>query len=107
MAKFTHPSAALALSLSIGFGVVVSCVSAQPAGARERTVSGKTVTFTACSRYGNGCVSSRVRRAALGAQVQLRSGTWIYCRGDCRQTLLEETVDFWDSQNEKAQIAVP
>jgi hypothetical protein len=29
-------------------------------------------------------------------------GTWIPCKQDCRETLREETVDFWETINERA-----
>lgn len=74
--------------------------------ARDKSRSGQSLA-KACSRYGNGCVSGAVRPARYGQQVRLKSGTWIDCKGDCGRTLLEETVDFWDSQAEKALIAVP
>ena len=64
-------------------------------------------SIKACSRYGNGCVAGPVRRAQYGLQVRLKSGTWIDCKGDCGQALLEETIDFWDSQADKARAAIP
>ena len=74
-----------------------------PAVARDR--SGQSSGFVrACSPYGNGCVSGPVRPAKFGPQVRLKSGTWIDCKSDCGQALLEETIDFWDSQSEKAMI---
>jgi hypothetical protein len=39
--------------------------------------------------------------------MRLKGGTWIDCRGDCRETLREETVDFWETQNDKAIAAGP
>jgi len=60
-------------------------------------------SVTACSRHGNGCYTAVVRRGPLGPQMRLKGGTWIDCRGDCRETLREETVDFWDTQQERAR----
>ena len=56
----------------------------------------------ACSNYGNGCYRAPVRRSKWGHEMRLKGGTWIDCRGDCRQTLREETIDFWETQNDKA-----
>ena len=61
---------------------------------------------TACSNYGNGCYRAPVRRGKWGREMRLKGGTWIDCRGDCRQTLREETIDFWETQNDKA-LAIP
>lgn len=62
---------------------------------------------TACSRYGNGCYSAPVRAGKFGPEMRLKGGTWIDCRGDCRTTLREETVDFWETQQEKAMVVSP
>jgi hypothetical protein len=59
-------------------------------------------TIRACSRYGHGCVTASVRSGARGPEVRLPSGTWIHCAGDCRETLIETTVDFWDKQRDGA-----
>ena len=47
------------------------------------------------SRFGNGTMRGQVRRAALGWQVQLPSGRWVYCRRNCAETLRVETIDFF------------
>lgn len=75
------------------------------AGADSKT--GKGGYVVACSRFGNGCYKAPVRKSAFGPQMRLKGGTWIDCRGDCRETLREETVDFWETQNDKATIASP
>lgn len=64
-------------------------------------------SVTACSRYGNGCYTAPVRKGKFGPEMRLKNGTWIDCRGDCRQALREETVDFWETQNNKAMIIRP
>jgi hypothetical protein len=58
-------------------------------------------SVTACSRYGNGCYTAPLRAGKLGPEMGLKGGTWIDCKGDCSNTLREETVDFWDTQREK------
>lgn len=50
------------------------------------------------SRFGHGSVSGPVRDTARGPQVRLPGGSWIYCRATCRDTLREETVDFWETR---------
>ncbi len=76
----------------------------RPDVALAREKSGRGPIVKACSPYGNGCVAGPVRAAKFGPQVRLKSGTWIDCKGDCGQALLEETIDFWDSQSDKAMI---
>jgi hypothetical protein len=80
--------------------LAAACISAISAYAADRP--GKTVR--SCSAYGNGCVTAPVRKAEFGLQTRLPSGTWIDCRGDCRQAIREDLLDFWETQSEKAQI---
>jgi hypothetical protein len=58
--------------------------------------------ITACSGFGNGCYIAPVRQGNFGQQVQLKSGTWIDCRSDCKETLRQDVLDFWETQNKKA-----
>jgi hypothetical protein len=41
-----------------------------------------------------------VRRAPLGGQVRLESGTWQYCEITCEYTFRKYGPDFWGSQAE-------
>jgi hypothetical protein len=59
-------------------------------------------TIKACSRRGHGCITSAVRQGRQGPEVRLPGGTWVGCAGDCRESLLEKTLDFWDMQLEVA-----
>lgn len=61
----------------------------------------------ACSHYGNGCLVAPVRKGRFGLEAQLKSGTWIHCRGDCDQAIREDVLDFWETQAEKALIVTP
>lgn len=56
------------------------------------------------SRFGNGTVSGPVRRAELGWQVRLPSGSWEYCRRSCSETLRVETVDRWEGKLSNGSI---
>lgn len=60
-------------------------------------------TVKACSQYGNGCMVAPVRQGRFGLEAQLKSGTWISCRGDCRQALREDVLDFWETQADRAR----
>lgn len=57
---------------------------------------------TACSRYGNGCYTAPVRPGKWGPEMRLKGGTWIDCRGSCKDTLREETVDFFETLRERS-----
>ena len=85
----------LTLMAALAGAAAVEAAFADP-GAR------KVSKVSVCSSYGNGCYSATVRRGRFGPEMRLKGGTWIDCRGDCRETLREETVDFWETQNDKA-----
>lgn len=88
---------ALIYSALAALGLIFASSSATTAA---QPTSGKVV---ACSAYGNGCYEARIRKGRYGQEMRLKSGTWIDCRGDCRETLREETVDFWETQNRRAK----
>ena len=90
----------LAISLLASPIAMVLLANFAPAPAEARSPMALT-EVTACSRYGNGCASAPVRTGRFGHELRLKGGTWIDCKSDCRQTLREETVDFWDTQREK------
>jgi hypothetical protein len=66
---------------------------------RERD-TGSSVT--SCSRYGKGCISATTRRGNVEREVRLPGGTWIGCKLDCRETLREESIDFFETLRERA-----
>jgi hypothetical protein len=88
------------LALSVAFVALGAITLPQVADARDRGA------VTVCSDYGNGCYRAPVKRSKWGHKMRLKGGTWIDCRGDCQQTLREETIDFWETQNDKA-LAIP
>jgi hypothetical protein len=59
-------------------------------------------TVKSCSSYGNGCLVAPVRRGRFGLEARLKSGTWIDCRGDCREAIRQDVLDFWETQSDKA-----
>ena len=59
-------------------------------------------SVTACSRYGKGCVTGATRAARFDREVRLPGGTWIGCKQDCRETLREETLDFFETLRERS-----
>ena len=60
-------------------------------------------TVKVCSLYGKGCVTAPTRPGQFNdREVRLPGGTWIACKLDCRQTLREESVDFFETLNERA-----
>lgn len=78
-------------------------ICTMPAGAGTKAPR----TVKACSSWGNGCMTAPVRAGKFGPEVRLKGGTWIDCRGDCRETLREEVLDFWETQNDKAIAGTP
>jgi hypothetical protein len=81
--------------LALGAFVLLAETTAAEAARRD---SG---SVTGCSRFGRGCVSAPVRRGRYEQEVRLPGGTWYGCRGDCRDTLRAETVDFWDEHQRR------
>lgn len=94
------------MSARTGTGVLLLATAslltlASPGEARPGR--GPDAVVNVCSRYGNGCVSGPTRPGRFGdREVRLPGGTWIACKLDCRQTLREESVDFFETLNERA-----
>lgn len=85
---------ALALALGIAGGHMA--LAAQSAFALPQAV-------TAQSRYGNGSATGAVRMNPRGfPEVQLPSGTWIDCAGDCREAMRRIYLDFWETMQEES-----
>lgn len=70
-------------------------------GAEARSQKVPT-SIKACSHHGNGCLIAPVRRGRFGLEARLKSGTWIDCRGDCREAIRQDVLDFWETQNDRA-----
>lgn len=68
--------------------------------ARRRAASYDEGGVTAHSRFGHGSVWGAVRGTGVGPQVQLPSGSWVYCRRSCSETLRVETVDRFEKPGE-------
>jgi len=64
---------------------------------RRRTESYANGYVTAESRFGHGSITGAVRETNVGPQVQLPSGSWVYCRRSCSETLRVETVDQFEN----------
>ncbi len=85
------------LMIATLIGLSAPLVAAGDAEAKKpRKASPDTVT--ACSRYGSDCYTARAVQSRVGPKLVLRGGTVIDCIGDCRDTLREKTVDFWETQ---------
>lgn len=59
-------------------------------------------SVTVCSLYGKGCITGAVRPGQFDNEVRLPGGTWISCKRDCKQTLREESIDFFETLRERA-----
>ena len=91
-----HSSALILRSAALIIGAMTGASSA------EAIAASKNGTVTACSTNGrHGCYTAPVRQTKLGPQMRLKGGAWIWCEGDCRDTLRRATIDFWDDQRER------
>ena len=68
----------------------------------EARRDGVPKSVKACSHHGNGCLVAPVRQGRFGLEAQLKSGTWISCRGDCREAIRQDVLDFWETQSDRA-----
>jgi hypothetical protein len=89
------------LSAAAGLAVVLATIDGADAQSRHRRSDDGGVV-RACSIYGNGCLTAPTRQGASGQEFRLPGGTWVSCRQDCKTALREETVDFWETQRERA-----
>lgn len=80
-----------ALALAVGLAAAADS-QAKPLG-----------RVTAQSDYGHGSVTGAVRIGPSGhREVQLPSGFWEDCAGDCRETLRRKSIDYWRAIDEEA-----
>lgn len=82
--------------------VLAACaalVSTGGAEARQAMDYQDGMTIEAVSRHGNGSKLGVVRAAQYGWQVRLPSGSWVYCRRSCEETLRVETVDLFETED--------
>jgi hypothetical protein len=87
---------ALMIAALLGLGVA-PLVATTTAEAKQTRKSLGTVT--ACSTNGRfDCYTARVVQSPVGRKLVLRGGATIDCGYDCRDTLREKTVDFWDER---------
>lgn len=80
-------------------GMATAALLPSPGDARPSRGNG---SVTVCSLYGKGCVTGAVRPGRFDSEVRLPGGTWIGCKRDCKQTLREESVDFFETLRERA-----
>ncbi|MCU0955632.1 MAG: hypothetical protein MUC37_13790 [Hyphomicrobium sp.] len=90
MAKYANIARRAAIVLVLAGTVLVPPVAAVAAGDRGKV--------TACSRFGNGCVTAQVRQTPKGPQYRGEAGDWVWCGYSCEETLRVRTVDFWEQQ---------
>lgn len=84
----------LMIAAVIGLGAA-PLVTAADAEAKQNRKAG---TVTACSKSGFDCYTARVVQSPVGRKLVLRGGATIDCGYDCRDTLREKTVDFWEER---------
>ncbi len=85
-------------SIGAAIGILGSTVYSLPCRAQDATHEPYPRGFViAESRFGNGTVRGDVRPTAVGWEVQLPGGRWVFCRRSCSETLRVETIDFFQS----------
>ena len=89
------------VQLMILVGAILSLCTTAEARSPVRGSGPQAGSVSVCSRYGNGCYSAPIRHGRFGLEMRLKGGTWIDCKGSCKDTLREETIDFWDTQRER------
>lgn len=52
-------------------------------------------TITVCGKGGSGCLTTEIRSTKLGEQYRAINGNWRYCRGDCKDTIRKNYLEFW------------
>lgn len=85
--------------VALAAALLVPLVGIGGAEARSQKVP---TSVKSCSHYGNGCLVAPVRRGRFGLEARLKGGTWIDCRGDCREAIRQDVLDFWETQNDRA-----
>lgn len=86
-----------ALMLAVAAAVTLLLPS-EAAARRDQHHDGSVV---ACSHYGRGCVRGPVRDGRVERQVRMPGGTWIGCKGNCRRTLREESLDYFETLRDR------
>jgi len=79
--------------------VMIAAPGAADAQSARETREGRV---SACSTYGNGCVTVPIRRAQYDYELRMPSGSWVSCRMDCKSALREEVLDFWETLRERS-----
>ena len=77
---------------AVGIGVVFV---ASDARAQPRSSGSETITVK--SWYGSKSITAPIRNGQQGREVRLPGGTWISCEADCKTTLREQSIDFWET----------
>lgn len=90
------------LTALIATATLAAGAMAPTADAYRRSVGDGLLWVTAKSRYGVQTVSDPTRPSQFGREVRLPGGTWIDCAGDCRETLREESIDFFYKLQERS-----
>lgn len=89
------------LAAALLLSAIIVTGAASDTQAAKRPQHGAAGTVVACSTYGHGCVRGAVRQGRVEQEVQMPGGTWIGCKRDCRQTLREEALDFFETLRDR------
>lgn len=81
--------------MSYKFGTFVVLAAVAGIWSSSASANSAIKTIKACGKGGTGCVTTQVRRTALGDQYRASNGNWRYCQGDCRDHLRKRYLEFW------------
>lgn len=87
----------LVRAMALATMAIISFWSMTDAEARPRNKG----AVLACSHHGHGCIRGEVRYGPVGPEVRMPGGTWIGCKRNCRRTLREEALDFFETLNDR------
>ncbi len=88
--------------LSTALAMATAALAIGEADAQARRGAHRDGVITACSRYGNGCLTVPVRAGRFDAEYRLANGTWMPCKQSCKDALREDVIDYWETLNERA-----
>lgn len=96
----TMPPSAYHVSAALLVAASLLAAPFQVAPSEARSIRGGH-RVTVCSEHGRGCLEAPVRRGAKEWEVRMPGGTWIGCKRDCRRTLREEALDYFETLRDR------
>ncbi len=83
-----------AVILAIATAIALPAVSSQATANADREWKTEN-SVRACGRISSKCKTTELRKGPKGYQYRTASGKWRYCKGDCRDSIRHDYLDFW------------